>query len=140
MEKKYDFECSLSEEYKDNTCCDEWGSATLWLNDKQGVEYNFCIDNGHNSCAIYKMEYDEETNTEIELTINDEIPSDGYSNGRAFGHFAFECENLDEIDKKIKELGYAWEVEPFYMPEVKTRISFLLDPDNNEIELIEKIS
>ena len=61
-----------------------------------------------------------------------------YANGRAFGHFAFECENLDEIDKKIKELGYSWEIEPFYMPEVKTRISFLLDPDNNEIELIEK--
>ena len=47
---------------------------------------------------------------------------------------------LDEIDKKIKEMGYSWEVEPFYMPEIKTRIAFLLDPDNNEIELIEKIN
>ncbi|MBR5304626.1 MAG: VOC family protein [Candidatus Gastranaerophilales bacterium] len=83
---------------------------------------------------------DENTNTEIELTINDETPQEGYQQGRAFGHFAFECENLDEIDKKIKEMGYSWEVEPFYMPEVKTRISFLLDPDNNEIELIEKIN
>ena len=83
---------------------------------------------------------DEKTGAEIELTINDEIPTEGYSNGNAFGHFAFECENLDEIDKKIKEMGYSWEVEPFYMPEVKTRISFLLDPDNNEIELIERIN
>ena len=80
---------------------------------------------------------DEKTNTQIELTINDKTPIDGYQNGKAFGHFAFECENLDNIDKKIKEMGYSWEVEPFYMPEVKTRISFLLDPDNNEIELIE---
>lgn len=81
---------------------------------------------------------DEKTNTEIELTINDEIPSVGYSNGNAFGHFAFECENLDEIGEKIKNLGYCWEIEPFYLPEIKTRIAFLLDPDNNEIELIEK--
>ena len=62
--KPYDFECLLSEEYKGYTCCDEWGCATLWLNDKQGAEYNFCIDNGHNSCAIYKAYCDEETNTE----------------------------------------------------------------------------
>ena len=83
---------------------------------------------------------DENTNTEIELTINDEIPSSGYSNGRTFGHFAFECDNLDEIDKKMKEMGYSWEIEPFYMPEIKTRIAFLLDSDNNEVELIEKIN
>lgn len=82
---------------------------------------------------------DEKTGIQIELTINDEIPQGGYTNGRAFGHFAFLCDNLDEIDKKIKEMGYSWEIEPFYMDEVKTRISFLLDPDNNEIELIEKI-
>ena len=82
---------------------------------------------------------DEKTNTEIEFTINDEIPSEGYDNGRAFGHFAFECDNLDEIDEKIKEFGYSWYVEPFYMPEIKTRISFLLDPDGNEIELIERV-
>lgn len=59
--KTYEFECLLTEEYKDNTCCDEWGSATLWLNDKQGVEYNFCIDGDYNSCAIYKMEYNGDT-------------------------------------------------------------------------------
>ena len=82
---------------------------------------------------------DEETNTQIEFTINDETPSSGYQAGNAFGHFAFECDDLDIIDKKIKEMGYCWDVEPFYMPEVRTRISFLSDPDNNSIELIEKI-
>ena len=82
---------------------------------------------------------DENTNTQIELTINDETPIEGYQQGRAFGHFAFECENLEEIDKKVKEMGYSWEIEPFYMPEIKTRIAFLLDPDKNEIELIEKV-
>ena len=79
---------------------------------------------------------DKHTNTQIELTINDETPSEGYTIGNAFGHFAFECDDLDKIDKKIQEMGYSWIIEPFYMPEIKTRISFLLDPDNNQIELI----
>ena len=79
---------------------------------------------------------DEKTGTEIELTINDETPSK-YENGNSFGHFAFLCENLDEVDEKIKKLGYKWEIEPFYMKEVKTIIYFLLDPDGNSIELIE---
>ena len=81
---------------------------------------------------------DEKTGVEIELTINDETPSNGYSTGNAFGHFAFECENLDEIDKKIKELGYSWDCEPFYLDEIKTRIAFINDPDNNSVEFIEK--
>ena len=83
---------------------------------------------------------DEITKTEIELTINDDTPEEGYSNGRAFGHFAFECDNLDEIEKKIIGMGYSWEIEPFFLEEVKTRIAFLRDPDNNEIELIESIT
>ena len=82
---------------------------------------------------------DEKTNTQIELTINDTIPSDGYKNGDAFGHFAFECEDLDKISKKMKDFGYNWDVEPFYMEKIQTRISFLSDPDGNSIELIEKI-
>ena len=79
---------------------------------------------------------DEITNTEIELTINDK--KEEYINGNQFGHFAFECENLDDIDKKMKAMGYKWFIEPFYLDEVKTRISFIKDPDGNEIELIEK--
>ncbi len=82
---------------------------------------------------------DENTNTQIELTINDDIPTDGYKNGDAFGHFAFECDDLDEISNKIKEFGYVWDIEPFFVEEIKTRISFLSDPDGNSVELIEKI-
>lgn len=81
---------------------------------------------------------DEITGSEIELTINDEHPQDGYTGGNKFGHFAFLCDDLDVIDKKMKEMGYTWLEKPFYMKEVKTRISFLADPDGNEIELIEK--
>lgn len=83
---------------------------------------------------------DEKTGVEIELTINDDLPKEGYSNGNAFGHFAFECDNLDELDKKVQEFGYKWKVEPFFLEEVNSKIAFILDADNNEIEFIEKLS
>lgn len=76
------------------------------------------------------------TGVEIELTINDEKQE--YTQGSAFGHFAFECENLDEISKKMEEMGYSWDVEPFMLDSIKKRISFINDPDGNSIELIEK--
>ncbi len=81
---------------------------------------------------------DEQSGVEIELTINDDIPKEGYKNGNAFGHFAFECHDIDIFSEKMEKMGYSFEIEPFYMTEVKTRICFLLDPDGNQIELIEK--
>ncbi len=83
---------------------------------------------------------DEKTGVEIELTINDSIPKEGYKTGSAFGHFAFLCDDLDQFDKKMKEMGYDWETEPMYLKEVKTKIAFVLDPDNNAVELIERIN
>ena len=100
----------------------------LGLKEDRRIQLNDC-------CLQYLC--DENTGFEIELTINDEIPKQGYTNGSSFGHFAFSCDNLDEIDKKIKQFGYKWDVEPFYMKEVNTRIAFLLDPDGNSVELIE---
>ncbi len=84
--------------------------------------------------------FDEKTNIELELTVNNEIPESGYQTGDAFGHFAFSCENLDEFEKRMKNLGYDWDLAPFYLDEIKTRICFLKDPDGNSIELIEKNS
>lgn len=93
--KPYDFECLLSKEYKNYTNCDEWGSATLWLNDKQGVEYNYCIDNGQNSCAIYKMYHDDETDTE----------GTDYS---TFEHYEIDFDNAkwkEELEKAMYEVA-----------------------------------
>lgn len=81
---------------------------------------------------------DENTNVQIELTINDELPQNGYNSGNCFGHFAFECDNIDEFDLKMKEAGFNWEIEPFKMDEINTKIGFLNDPDGNSIEIIEK--
>lgn len=75
---------------------------------------------------------------EIELTENFDTPENGYENGNAFGHFALETDNMDEFDKKLKEMGYEYLYEPFYMEEAGSKIAFVKDPDGNEIEIIEK--
>ena len=93
--KTYKFECNMSNEYKEYTSFDEWGSATLWLNDKQGVEYNFCIDSGCNSCAIYKMECNEET----------EMWETDYS---TFEHYEIDFDNVNweaELEKAMYEVA-----------------------------------
>ena len=51
----YEFECNISDELKNETNCDLWGSAFIFVGDAIGVEYNFCIDKGTNSSAIYEM-------------------------------------------------------------------------------------
>lgn len=57
----YEFQCNMSEKFKDYGSYDEWGSAYVWLGEDIGVEYNFCIQGEDNYCAIYKMELNEET-------------------------------------------------------------------------------
>ncbi len=52
--KKYDFEINMSEEFKDLSCCDEWGCAYFWSH-KLGAEYNYCIDGDDDYSAIYLM-------------------------------------------------------------------------------------
>lgn len=88
-------------------------------------------------CELIYLE-DEEHTAQIELTVNDEIPKNGYENGNAFGHFAFSVDSMDEFTKKLHNLGY----EYLYEPNVVfsgTKIAFVLDPDGNQIELIQHV-
>ena len=95
-------------------------------------------------CDLYFLGENEDV-CQIELTYNYETPKDGYDNGRCFGHFAFETDNMDEFSQKVSALGYEFLWEPFNLElrdeqgNVSTKkISFLKDPDGNEIEIIEK--
>lgn len=81
----------------------------------------------------------EDGDFEIELTENFETPDGGYENGTAFGHFAFETKDMDKFSEKLKEMGYSYLYEPYIMDEAKSKISFIKDPDGNEIEIIEKL-
>ena len=87
-------------------------------------------------CTLYYFK-DEKSGVEIELTHNDETPKDGYVEGNAFGHFAFET-NMGEAINKVEKMGYKWVYEPFLMDEIGKRIAFIADPDGNSIELIEE--
>lgn len=87
--------------------------------------------------ALYFLS-DEDGQTQIELTANFDTPENGYENGNAFGHFAFEVDSMDEFTKKIHAHGYEYLYEPFYMREAGSKIAFIKDPDGNEIEIIEK--
>ncbi len=89
-------------------------------------------------CELYFLD-DEEGASQIELTYNDDTPSEGYVNGNAFGHFAFSVKSLDEFTKKMNKLGYTYLYEPFDLNGKGTKIAFVKDPDGNEIELIEKV-
>lgn len=74
----YEFECNMSNEYKNHVHCDEWGCASIFYGG-MGVEYNFCVDGEINCCAIYKMETNEESDymeTDYNKYIHYEIDFD----------------------------------------------------------------
>lgn len=75
---------------------------------------------------------------QLELTENFETPQNGYVNGNAFGHFAFATDSFDDFSKRLKEHGYEYLWEPFWLDGAKSKIAFVKDPDGNEIEIIEK--
>lgn len=96
-------------------------------------------------CTLYFLaEY--EGAPEIELTDNWEKPNKQYKNGETFGHFAFSCDDMDAFVRNATDLGVELLYgSPFNLDlkkedgtvEVK-RISFVKDPDGNEIEIIYK--
>ena len=89
-------------------------------------------------CTLYFLN-DESGEVQIELTYNDETPKDGYTNGNAFGHFAFSCDDMDKFSEKLRSMGYEYLYEPFDLTGKGSKIAFINDPDGNEIEIIEKV-
>lgn len=61
MNVNFEFECNISEEYKDENYVNDWGCAYAWYGENIGVEYNFCIDNEENCSAIYKLKFNDKT-------------------------------------------------------------------------------
>ena len=88
-------------------------------------------------CTFYYLS-DEDGQTQLELTYNKETPKDGYTNGNAFGHLAFELDKMSDFTERMNKYGYKYLYEPYFMPEVNMYIAFLKDPDENEIEILAK--
>ena len=89
-------------------------------------------------CWLYFLK-DKETGMQIELTYNDETPSEGYNIGNGFGHFAFSVKSMQKFTEKLKEYGCEYLYEPFDLNGKGSMIAFIKDPDGYEIELIEKV-
>ena len=96
-------------------------------------------------CTLYFLAQYEGA-PEIELTDNWQKPTTPYKTGETFGHFAFECEDMEAFVKKVSDMGYELMYgEPFNL-DLKNedgsitvkRIAFIKDPDGNEIEIIYK--
>lgn len=85
----YEFELNISDEYKNFTDHSEWGAAFVWFDNGVGAEYNFCIQNGKNSSAIYRMRL-----------INGEWDTD-YSD---FRHYEIRFEDPDWAEALKKEM------------------------------------
>ena len=73
---------------------------------------------------------------EIELTHNHVLPENGYTNGTAFGHLAFEIDDFNKFSEKLLSFGFEYERPPFKLGDVGKTIAFIKDPDGTAIELI----
>ncbi len=100
--------------------------------------------NSLEDCDLYFLG-ENENSCQIELTYNHETPEEGYNNGTAFGHFAFQTDNMDKFSLKLKESGYEFMYEPYKINLKDDKgnvtplcIAFIKDPDGNEIEIIQK--
>ena len=88
-------------------------------------------------CTLYYLS-DEDGQTQLELTYKKETPANGYTNGNAFGHLAFETKSIVEFSQKMEKFGFKYLYQPYFMPEVNMYVAFLKDPDGNDIEVMAK--
>jgi lactoylglutathione lyase len=71
----------------------------------------------------------------LELTFNHDGRS--YVLGTGYGHIAIGVDDLDGTLRQLKEQGIDPEREPYQVREGGSRITFVRDPDQYRVELIE---
>ena len=74
----------------------------------------------------------EQDDVAIELTYN-WSSDESYSEGRNFGHLAFEVENIYEVCQKLQNEGVT-----INRPPREGRMAFIRSPDQISIELLQK--
>jgi lactoylglutathione lyase len=72
----------------------------------------------------------------LELTFNHDGRS--YDLGTGYGHVAIGVDDLDGTLARLKEQGIEPEREPYQVRKGGSRITFVRDPDQYRIELIER--
>jgi lactoylglutathione lyase len=72
---------------------------------------------------------------ELELTFNHDGRS--YDLGTGYGHVAIGVDDLDATLSQLREQGIEPEREPYRVREGGSRLTFVRDPDQYRVELIE---
>ena len=75
---------------------------------------------------------------ELELTFNHDGRS--YELGTAYGHIALAVDDLDGTLARLAEQGIEPDREPYRVRERGSRLTFVTDPDQYRVELIERPS
>jgi lactoylglutathione lyase len=73
---------------------------------------------------------------ELELTLNHDGRT--YDLGTGYGHIALAVDDLDDTLAQLEGQGIEPEREPYRVREGGSRISFVRDPDEYRIELIDR--
>ncbi len=85
------------------------------------------------------LSFDEATQSSLELTYNWD-QSEPYEKGRVFGHLALSVKDVHQAVNVLQELGVTIKTPPKQMNHGTRTIAFVLDPDENLIELVEPLA
>ena len=89
-------------------------------------------ENEKGSFTLIFLAAPNQEETTIELTYNWES-TETYTEGRNFGHIAFEVENIYQLCNKFKDAGIT-----INRPPRDGRMAFIRSPDNISIELLQR--
>ena len=85
------------------------------------------------------LSFDADTESSLELTYNWQ-QTEAYEKGRVFGHLALMVDDVHEAVAALEQADVRIKTPPKQMAHGTRTIAFVLDPDDNLIELLEPLS
>lgn len=85
------------------------------------------------------LSFDANTESSLELTYNWQ-QTEAYEKGRVFGHLALMVDDVHATVAALEQAGVRIKTPPKQMVHGTRTIAFVLDPDDNLIELLEPLS
>ena len=85
------------------------------------------------------LSFDANTESSLELTYNWQ-QTEAYEKGRVFGHLALMVDDVHATVAALEQAGVRIKTPPKQMVHGTRTIAFVLDPDDNLIELLEPLN
>ena len=85
------------------------------------------------------LSFDADTESSLELTYNWQ-QTEAYEKGRVFGHLALMVDDVHAAVAALEQAGVRIKTPPKQMAHGTRTIAFVLDPDDNLIELLEPLA